>query len=72
MKFRFSIMTVVFSLLAAGCGINVYNLIMTGQMTIGRQQSILTTADTPALLPYMIILLITFLIATLWSAVTDA
>ncbi len=72
MRFRFSIMTVIFSLLAAGCGINVYKLIMTGQMTMGRQQVILTTADTPALLPIMIVLLIVFLFALFWSAATDA
>ena len=64
-------MTVLFSLLAAGCGINVYKIIMTGQMAIGRQQVILTTADTPALLPIMIVLLIVFLFAIFWSATTD-
>lgn len=65
-------MTVIFSLLAAGCAINVYKLIMTGQMTMGRQQVIMSTADTPALLPVMIVLLIIFLFAVFWSAATDS
>lgn len=72
MRFRFSLMTVIFSLLSAGCAINVYKLIMTGQMTMGRQQVSLSTADTPALLPVMIVLLIIFLFAVFWSAATDS
>jgi len=36
MRFRFSTMTIVFGLLALGCGFNVYSIITTGEMSIGR------------------------------------
>lgn len=36
MRFRFSTMTIVFGLLALGCGFNVYSLITTGEMSVGR------------------------------------
>ena len=36
MRFRFSTLTIVFGLLAIGCGVNVYSLITTGQMSFGR------------------------------------
>lgn len=36
MRFRFSTMTIVFGLLALGCGVNVYSIITTGEMSIGR------------------------------------
>jgi hypothetical protein len=36
MRFRFSTMTTVFGLLAIGCGFNVYSIITTGEMSIGR------------------------------------
>jgi hypothetical protein len=37
MRFRFSTLTIVFGLLAIGCGANVYSLITTGQMSFGRR-----------------------------------
>lgn len=36
MRFRFSTLTIVFVLLGIGCGMNVYALITTGQMSFGR------------------------------------
>ncbi|MFZ4781437.1 MAG: hypothetical protein ACOYLC_03910 [Armatimonadaceae bacterium] len=36
MRFRFSTMTTVFGLLTIGCGFNVYSIITTGEMSIGR------------------------------------
>jgi len=72
MKFRFSTMSLVFTLLTVGCGINVYNLITTGQMTIGRQRVVITTADIPNLLPIMIVLFIVFLLGVVWSVATDS
>jgi hypothetical protein len=72
MKFRFSTMSLVFTLLTVGCGINVYNLITTGQMTIGRQRVVITTADIPNLLPIMSVLFIVFLLGVVWSVATDS
>lgn len=37
MRFRFSSLTIVFGLLAIGCGVNVYSLMTTGQMSFGRR-----------------------------------
>ena len=65
-------MSLVFTLLTLGCGINVYNLITTGQMTIGRQRVVITTADIPNLLPIMIVLFIVFLLGVVWSVATDS
>jgi hypothetical protein len=72
MRFRFSTKSLVFTLLTVGCGINVYNLITTGQMTIGRQRVVMTTADIPNLLPIMSVLFIVFLLGVVWSVATDS
>ena len=73
MKFRFSLIFVLFGMLTYGCGMAIFRLIISGQMSIGRGASRMLTAqsDLPVLLPIMIVLFIVFGFATFWTAVNE-
>ena len=73
MKFRFSLIFVLFGILTYGCGLAIFRLITSGQMPIGRGASRMLTAqsDLPMLLPIMIVLFIFFGFATFWTGVNE-
>lgn len=73
MKFRFSLIFVLFGILTYGCGLSIFRLITTGQMPVGRGASRMLTSqsDLPVMLPIMVVLFIIFAFATIWSAIND-
>jgi len=73
MKFRFSLIFVLFGILTYGCGLAIFRLITTGQMPVGRGASRMLTSqsDLPVMLPIMLVLFIIFAFATFWSATND-
>jgi hypothetical protein len=73
MKFRFSLIFVLFGILTYGCGLAIFRLITTGQMLVDRGTSRMLTAqsDLPVMLPIMIVLFIIFGFATFWTATND-
>lgn len=73
MKFRFSLIFVLFGILTYGCGLAIFRLITTGQMPVGRGASRMLTSqsDRPVMLPIMVVLFIIFAFATFWSATND-
>lgn len=73
MKFRFSLIFVLFGILTYGCGLAIFRLMTIGQMLVGRGVSRMLTAqsDLPVLLPIMIVLFIFFGFATFWTAVNE-
>ncbi|MFM7186412.1 MAG: hypothetical protein ACKO14_01205 [Armatimonadota bacterium] len=73
MKFRFSLIFVLFGILTYGCGLAIFRLITTGQMPVGRGASRMLTSqsDLPVMLPIMVVLFIIFAFATFWSATND-
>lgn len=54
MKFRFSLVFVLFGILTYGCRMAIFRLITSGQMFVGRGASRMLTSqsDLPVLLPY--------------------
>jgi len=73
MKFRFSLIFVLFGILTYGCGLAIFRLITTGQMPVGRGASRMLTSqsDPPVILPVTVVLFIIFAFATFWSAIND-
>ena len=73
MKFRFSLIFVLFGILTLGCGLAIFRLITTGTMLVGRGASRMLTerSDLPVMLPIMIVLFIIFGFATFWTAVNE-
>lgn len=73
MKFRFSLIFVLFGILTYGCGLAIFRLITTGTMLVGRGASRMLTerSDLPVMLPIMIVLFIIFSFATFWTAVNE-
>jgi hypothetical protein len=73
MKFRFSLIFVLFGILTYGCGLSIFRLKTTGQMPVGRGASrmLRSQSDLPVMLPIMVVLFIIFAFATFWSAIND-
>ena len=73
MRFRLSMLSVLFALLTYACGSSAFRLMFSGQTFLGRGASrmIASTNNMPFLLPIFVILMLVFGFATFWTATND-